>query len=292
MHPVTDKYCTGDLSSCIVVVGKALVFTDTSPGCVSQGTCRAISYICNTPIDTYYDGTSVKKSAFNITWWYHIGASFNAFPLFSISLDGIGVDTFLTHGTPASIYALNLLGNLNIYLPLASLWFPYWKPYQYGTEFVVVAQYIGGFSKVQLYHCVGKNQWVIGVVGFLMSAESSPMAIIPLNYDKEYLPYQELRKHFAYSQDGMSQFGWNADDIIRVLKELFPDKAWAVFDDRQYVLYLYNLTLDYVPDWLIDKLSPTAMKVLKAPVSATVAKAWLDELNRRNGYNQTTVKTV
>jgi len=55
-----------------------------------------------------------------------------------------------------------------------------------------------------------------------------------------------------------------------------------VFDDRQYVLYLYNLTPDYVPDWLIEKLSPTAMKVLKAPADVSVAKAWLDALNERN----------
>ena len=112
--------------------------------------------------------------------------------------------------------------------------------------------------------------------------ESSPLAIIPLDYDKEWLPYQELRNTFGFSINGVDQPGWNADDIIRVLRELFPDRAWAVFDDRQYVLYLYNLTPDYVPDWLIEKLTPTAMKVLKAPADVAVAKAWLDLLNERN----------
>jgi hypothetical protein len=233
-------------------------------------------------IETYYDGSSTNKSAFNIIWWYHIGASFSSYPLFSISLDGVGVDTFLTHGTPASIYSQNLLGNLNIYLPLASLWIPYWKPYQYGTEYVVITQYSGGFMKVQLYHCIGNNQWVIGVVGFLMSAESSPRAIIPLDYNNDYAPYQELKKAFAYSHDGMSQFGWNAQDIISALKDIYPNRAWAVFDDNQQILYLYNLTMDYVPDWLINKLAPVGIKVLKSPSDSSTAQAWLNELNARN----------
>jgi hypothetical protein len=233
-------------------------------------------------IETYYDGSSTNKSAFNIVWWYHIGASFNAYPLFAISLDGVGVDTFLTHGTPASIYSQNLLGNLNIYIPLASLWLPYWKPYQYGTEYVVVAQYSGGFMKAQLYHCVGNNQWIIGVVGFLMSAESSPRAIIPLDYSNDYIPYRELRRAFAYSHDGISQFGWNAQDMISALKDIFPDRSWAVFDDNDQILYLYNLTLDYVPDWLINKLAPVGIKVLQPPSNLSTAQAWLNELNARN----------
>ena len=112
--------------------------------------------------------------------------------------------------------------------------------------------------------------------------EASPFAIIPLDYEKNYAPYRELRSAFGYSATGIDQPGWNADDIIRVLRELFPDRAWAVFDDRQYMLYLYNLTPDYVPDWLIDKLSPTAMKVLKAPSDALIARAWLDKLSIRN----------
>ena len=287
MHPVTDKYCTSDLSSCVVAGGKALVFTDPNitPGCVSENTCRAVPSNCNTVIDTYYDGASVKKSAFNITWWYHIGASFSWYPLFAIGLDGIGVDTFMTHGTPASIYSLNLLGNNNTYLPLSSLWIPYWKQYNYGTEYVIIAQYIGGFSRVQLYHCVGSGQWIIGVVGYIMSAESSPMAIIPLDYNRDYLPYPELLTTFAYSHDGISQFGWNVQDMINVLKDIYQDRAWAVFDDQKSILYLYNLTLDYVPDFLVDKLSPVSIKVLKAPSNSLVAKAWLDELNRRNAYN-------
>jgi hypothetical protein len=290
MHPVTDKYCTSDLSNCIIAAGRAIV-TATNPGCASNGTCMAVSPNCNTEIAVYYDGSNVNKSGFNIRWWYHIGVSFSSYPLFALSLDGAGVDTFLTHGTPASAYSLNLVSQ-NTYIPLSSLWFPYINRYAYGTEYIAVAEYTGGFRKVSLYHCVGQNQWIIGVIGYLFTVETSPFAVVPLNYEKEYLPYQELRNSFSYSYTGIDQPGWNTDDMIRVLKELFPDRAWAVFDDKTSILYLHNITIDFVPDWLVDKLSPVGIKVLKAPSDSSVAKAWLDELNRRNAYNQPPAESV
>jgi len=126
------------------------------------------------------------------------------------------------------------------------------------------------------------NIWYASYVRVVYAYESSPIAVIPLDYDRDYVPYHELRNVFGFSINGVDQPGWNADDIIRVLRELFPGRAWAVFDDRQYVLYLYNLSPDYVPDWLIEKLAPTAMKVLQPPADVAVAKAWLDLLNERN----------
>jgi len=141
------------------------------------------------------------------------------------------------------------------------------------------------------YNALNNNTFFALVAFISFAVEASPMLIMPIDYER-YLVFNELKSAVGWAADGVSQYGWNADDIIRVLRELFPDRAWAVFDDRRYMLYLYNLTPDYVPDWLIDKLSPTAMKVLKAPSDASVAEYWLDELNRRNGYNQTPVKTV
>jgi len=135
---------------------------------------------------------------------------------------------------------------------------------------------IGGFFNAT------RNNTFFAVFAFIgYAVESSPSLIMPLEYER-YLSFNELRSVVGWAADGVSQYGWNADDIIRVLKELFPDRAWAVFDDRQYVLYLYNLTPDYVPDWLIEKLAPTAMKVLQPPADVAVAKAWLDLLNERN----------
>jgi len=162
----------------------------------------------------------------------------------------------------------------------------YFNPYTISAGNVSIIRWQGSIFTPVLYLVALENNmnnvWYAGVTTVMYAYESSPLAVIPLDYDKEWLPYQELRSAFGYASNGVDQPGWNADDIIRVLRELFPDRAWAVFDDRQYVLYLYNLTPDYVPDWLIEKLAPTAMKVLKAPADVAVAKAWLDLLNERN----------
>jgi len=162
----------------------------------------------------------------------------------------------------------------------------YQNPYTIASGYVSIIRWSGTFftntANINVYEDNKNNIWYAFDMVVTWAYESSPVAIIPLDYYHDYVPYQELRSAFGYAYTCIDQPGWNADDIIRVLRELFPNRAWAVFDDRQYVLYLYNLTPDYVPDWLIEKLSPTAMKVLKAPADATVAKAWLDLLNERN----------
>jgi hypothetical protein len=172
-----------------------------------------------------------------------------------------------------------------VYDPVGN-WKAYVNPYTIPVGAVQVLRWQGNVfmssATLNVYEENRNNIWYAFDVMEAWAYESSPLAVIPLDYDKEWLPYQELRSAFGYAATGVDQPGWNADDIIRVLRELFPDRAWAVFDDRQYVLYLYNLTPDYVPDWLIEKLAPTAMKVLQSPADATVAKAWLDLLNERN----------
>jgi len=165
----------------------------------------------------------------------------------------------------------------------------YLNPYRIPVGNVVMIRWLGNVLTSVLYFGVKEdntnNIWYVsnGLVNWFY--ESSPITIIPLNYEREYAPYQELRSVFGYSINGVDQPGWNANDIINALRELFPNRAWAVFDDRTYTLYLYNLTPDYVPDWLIDKLSPVSMKVLQPPSDSSIAKAWMDELNRRNAYN-------
>ena len=177
------------------------------------------------------------------------------------------------------------LSSWPVYDPVAN-WKAYFNPYTISTGNVSIIRWQGNIFTQNLYLAVREdnfnNVWYAGVITVVYAYESSPVAVIPLDYDKEWLPYQELRNAFGYAYTGVDQPGWNADDIIRVLRELFPNRAWAVFDDRQYVLYLYNLTPDYIPDWLIEKLSPTAMKVIQSPADVAVAKAWLDLLNERN----------
>jgi len=172
-----------------------------------------------------------------------------------------------------------------VYDPVGN-WKAYVNPYTIPVGYVNIVRWQGNVfmssAPLRVYEEYKNNIWYAFDVAVAWAYESSPLAVIPLDCDKEWLPYQELRNAFGYAATGVDQPGWNADDIIRVLRELFPDRAWAVFDDRQYVLYLYNLSPDYVPDWLIEKLAPTAMKVLKAPADVAVAKAWLDLLNERN----------
>jgi hypothetical protein len=164
----------------------------------------------------------------------------------------------------------------------------YLDPYNIPSGHVHVIRWNGMRFAKTLYIIVFEgginNIWYASDVWVVWSYESSPIAVIPLDYDREYLPYQELRNAFGYAITGVDQPGWNADDIISILRELFPDRAWAVFDDRTYTLYLYNLTADYIPDWLVERLAPISMKVLKQPADSSAPKAWLDELNRRN-YN-------
>ena len=193
------------------------------------------------------------------------------------------------YGDPAYLWlfpALNYeVSSWPVYDPVSN-WKAYVNPYTISVGYVNVVRWQGNVfmssAPLAVYEANNNNIWYAFDMTVAWAYESSPLAVIPLDYGKEWLPYQELRNAFGYAATGVDQPGWNADDIIRVLRELFPDRAWAVFDDRQYVLYLYNLTPDYVPDWLIEKLSPTAMKVLQSPADATVAKAWLDLLNERN----------
>jgi hypothetical protein len=172
-----------------------------------------------------------------------------------------------------------------VYDPVGN-WKAYVNPYTITVGYVNILRWQGNVftssATLGVYEGYWNNIWYAFDMVVTWAYESSPLAIIPLDYDKEWLPYQELRSAFGYADTGVDQPGWNADDIIRVLRELFPDRAWAVFDDRKYVLYLYNLSPDYVPDWLVEKLSPTAMKVLQPPADVAVAKAWLDLLNERN----------
>jgi hypothetical protein len=239
---------------------------------------------CNYAFNVIYDGSSARKSGFNIKWnAFFKTNTFGSIDLIGPTVDGILMDvTFFAPG-PGYLYA-NGLENPGTYIPLSD----FYLHKLIDTSTGRIRSYVGslniGFTTVELRHCTWSD-WLIGFFQILFFAESSPTAIIPFDYYNEYIKYQELRQIFAYSYNGVDQFGWNTDDIIEVLKDLFPDKTWAVFDDKTYTLFLYNLTPDYVPDWLVNKLNPIAMKVLKRPSDSSIAKAWLDELNRRNAYN-------
>ena len=170
----------------------------------------------------------------------------------------IGVARLVPYPSPNPYFTGSInyeLASWPVYDPVVG-YKAYFNPYTISAGNVSIIRWQGSIFTPVLYLVAFENNlnnvWYAGVTVVMYAYESSPLAVIPLDYDKEWLPYQELRNAFGYASNGVDQPGWNADDIIRVLKELFPDRAWAVFDDRQYVLYLYNLTPVYVPDWLIE----------------------------------------
>jgi hypothetical protein len=260
--------------------------SDSFP-CAKDGTCTR--YTDTTSIRSFgtvfsYSGKQAIVQYFwarSHAWGIQFG--------YNISNSTYGMILPVHAGDPDSLWFLPSpsyeVSSWPVYDPVANFK-AYLNPYTISSGYVAVLRWYGSFFTPVLYLIAFErnlnNIWYAADVRIMYAYESSPLAIIPLDYDRDYVPYQELRNAFGYAATGVDQPGWNADDIVRVLKELFPNRAWAVFDDRQYVLYLYNLSPDYVPDWLIEKLSPTAMKVLQPPADAAVAKAWLDLLNERN----------
>jgi len=295
-----STYCqnntsASDYGKCYgIVYGKAIfVQTDTTTWpidpttgdsfpCAKDGTCtRYTSTAAIRTIATIFDYPG-KQAILQYFWSRsHSNFAFGGNIFYVQGIPGPYSDPHLFL-FPAQNYEVS---SWPVYDPVGN-WKAYLNPYTIPVGYVNIIRWQGNMftSRAPLAVFEGNmnNIWYAFDMAVVWAYESSPLAVIPLDYEKEWLPYQELRGAFGFADTGVDQPGWNAEDIIRVLKELFPDRAWAVFDDRQYVLYLYNLSPDYVPDWLIEKLSPTAMKVLKAPADSTTAKIWLDLLNERN----------
>jgi len=302
--PRPATYCVSNISAsnygkCYnIVINKAIfVQTDTTTWpidpdtgdsfpCVKDGTCIRYTTIASDRIfETIFNYPG--KQAILQSFW---SRSHTSLPMVEniLFLRGLAVP-IITGFDSAYIWlfpALNYdVSSWPVYDPVEN-WKAYLNPYSITGGVVQVLRWQGSIftsvATLAVYEHGFNNIWYSFDAIVIYAYESSPLAIIPLDYGKEWLPYQELRNAFGYAATGVDQPGWNADDIIRVLRELFPDRAWAVFDDRRYMLYLYNLAPDYVPDWLVEKLVPTSMKVLKPPANAAVAKAWLDALNERN----------
>jgi len=285
LNDFINASCASDLSTCTAYDTPALVFQSpsatTTPGCVSNNTCVTTISQCNGTIRTLYDGSSVGKSGFNIRWNGFFKTNTGAlFELIAPVTENSIMDIPLLASGPGYLYSNGLI-QPGIYIPLSDFHYNAKINTNTGNIYSYVGQMNLGFLSLQLKHCTSAT-WLIGTFEMVFFAESSPRAIIPLDYNNDYVPYRELKKAFAYSYDGMSQFGWNAQDIISALKDIYPNRAWAVFDDNQQILYLYNLTMDYVPDWLINKLAPTGVKVLQSPSDSSTAQAWLNGLNARN----------
>jgi len=284
-----------------IVVGKAIfVQTDTTTyptlPCESDGTCtRYTSTTWERTITTIfsYSGKQAILQFFNSRSHSSVAITGNIMYLYGLPVPvPSGLPPAYLWFLPSPNYELT---SWPIYNPLIN-YKAYVDPYKITVGRVNIIGWQGNFfttsAELRVYESNVNNIWYAFDTVVVWAYESSPLAIIPLDYDRDYVPYQELRNVFGYAYTGVDQPGWNADDIISVLRELFPDRAWAVFDDKSLILYLYNLTPDFVPDWLVEKLNPVSMKVLMRPSNSSIAKAWLDELNRRNAYNQSPSEVI
>ena len=293
----TGKYCINDTSSpdygtCYTFGGARFVQSDTATYPVGSLPCEMNNSCIR------YTNTAWNRTIYTI---FNYGSKQAVLTTFSLRTHGSFADivsniSFLRRvyiASPIQDYAYSVyfpniqyeLGQWPVYIPTINIK-AYFNPYKISYGNVVVISWAGNMLTpilyVGLYEDNRNNIWYMASGMISWAYESSPLAVIPLDYDRDYVPYQELRNAFGFSINGVDQPGWSYQDIMDVLRELFPDRAWAVFDDRTKTLHLYNLTPDYVPDWLVEKLTPTAMKVIQPPADVAVAKAWMDELSRRN----------
>jgi len=295
---ISNAYCqdntsASDYGQCYNVWQKAIfVQSDTttypvgSLPCEKSNTC--IRYTNNTYgriITTVFD-YSVKQGILQYFWARaHSPITFAKnvvinglvpIPIFPVS------DPSFLWFFPARNYEVS---SWPIYDPISNFK-AYVNPYTIPNGYVSIIRWSGTLFATTINLSVNEfnknNIWYAFDVLVTWSYESSPIAIIPLDYNNDYAPYRELRSTFGYAANGVDQPGWNSDDMVRALKDIFPDRSWAVFDDNDQILYLYNLTIDYVPDWLINKLAPVGIKVLQPPSNLSTAQAWLNELNARN----------
>lgn len=314
-HDRPTTYCqhsesASDYGKCYNIIAGRAVFVQTDTTnyptlpCETDGTCvRYTSTALERTLPTTPGGSSSTIFSYSgkqaiLQYFYsrsHSNQYFtrNILRLFALPVPvPDGVNSAYLWFLPATNYELS---SWPVYDPTVN-YKAYLNPYTITVGYVNILRWQGNVftsgASLRVYESNVNNIWYAFDLSVVWAYESSPLAIIPLDYDKDYAPYQELRSAFGYASTAIDQPGWNADDIIRVLRDIYPDRAWAVYDDKTYTLYLYNLTPDYVPDWLIDRLTPVAMKVLQSPSNSYIAKHWLDELNQRNAYNQPPAKII
>jgi len=167
------------------------------------------------------------------------------------------------------------------YDPVTNIYFDI-NPYNITRGNVYIIRWNGSiFNNKLLLVLFGpacNNCWTISSGSIIWYQEASPLAIIKLKYE-EWLAHKELRKNFGYSATGIHQSGWSAQDMIRALKEVYPDRSWAVYDDRENTLYIYNLDFDDVPEGLFDLLSVASVVVLKPKTDADAALRWVRDIS-------------
>lgn len=311
-NPADLPYCqvdpnASDYGVCYNIIGKAIFFSSRTVPCESQGTCVRIPAYTSfmVPLYQYYPyavdfSSSGKQGILKMLYINEftnnqkrnaLSLVLNA-PFLSVLIDGMSIE----RNPPISMYPLiannNKSGNnpqVNGYDPQMN-WYGYINLFgnpPLGKQIIVKYETQTLFqSIVPVYWAYGTPSWPAenlysaGVIILFYSYEASPELIMPLDY-REYLKYPDLRRAVGYQSSGRHP-GWNASDIISLAKDIFPDRVWMVFDDSDLTLYGYGITLEQIPEWLIDMLNPVEFKVLKEPWDSQVVEKFISELERRN----------
>jgi len=298
----TNVYCQtdttkSDYGKCYIATGYGKAYfvqTDTSTyptlPCESDGTCvRLTSTYFNYTVATLFDFSTVGKQGI-LKWFSSLTHCSTTVSSYYTYFRGFLVPIFGERPPFAAFGYVNASSSTPFlgYDPVYNLWI-YVNRYTIPVGYVNEIQYNDTIMvnrlDIQIYLVNYNNVYFAGWFRAGVFQEVSPLAVIPLDYS-EYLKYSELRRTFGYSADGINQPGWNTSDIINVLKELFPDRAWMVYDDKESVLYLWNVNFNDIPDWLLQRLNPTGVKVLKSPPSLDAEKSLFAELGNRNYVSQ------
>jgi hypothetical protein len=88
----------------------------------------------------------------------------------------------------------------------------YLNPYTISSGYVAVLRWYGSFFTPVLYLSAWErnqnNIWYAADVRIMYAYESSPLAIIPLDYDRDYIPYQSYGMRSAMRLLGLTSLGW------------------------------------------------------------------------------------
>lgn len=292
-----DRYCqvntsAGDYGQCYVAVNKAIfIQSDTSTypqlPCETSGTCiRYTNTVWDRVITTVYDYSSVNKQGIvrHIIAGIHTSIPLGIYTMSNITrlvhLRGIPrviLHWDVTTTAPHSPYDPVL--NMEFLLNIRAI------PSGTASEYRADLNWLSSTVTVNVLESYLNNQYLIFGMLVAWHYESSPVLIALLDYEDDYLPNREILKNIGYSYNGVAQPGWNAEDMVNIMSELFPDRPWVVADPDSNRAYSNGLDIDNIIEistvYDLIGYSVYVLKTLPKPVVSN----FVEELLKRNGVD-------
>jgi len=304
-----NTYCVNDTSAsdygkCYNIeygAGKAIfVQTDidkySTLRCESEGTCIRYTYTRKFRIlNVVFDGTSTGKQAivYAFRTLTHSSAFINRMELFE-GLLVFSLNRYDEFGIPGSKLVVDFFFSGGYYDPLNNVVYHinrYTVPYGTVVDLYWSGQILTQYIDFNMPEYGKNNIWYAGHGAVQFAYEASPLLIMPLDYVDDYLVYPELRKVVAYAGNGVDQAGWNADDILRVVQELFPDRPWLVYDVDNATVYSNGLDIDDVAELsnYVDVLDGTyTLYVLNTNIPKKKVQEFINFYKRQYAIQQST----